>query len=183
MVYTISQIACIEREWPPFMQWHWIWLTPSHIEYIALTTAVPFNTGHPSAVSRSRQLKAALQVFSHYKVPLTFRYSWKRLRKRRSKNLIKFPQVNIAFVLQYIHCFEKKNTYWLNESWETHRRIHGPQTYVRRPWLIVSINFGYSMHDCPSAWLLVSIVKNPDAPSKCWKEDRWLLITWFHSMC
>ena len=115
MVYTISQIACIEREWPPFMQWHRIWLTPSYIEYIALTTAIPFNTGHPSAVSRSRQLKAALQVFSYYKVPLTFRYSWKRLRKRRSKNLIKFPQVYIAFVLQYVHCFEKKNTYWLNE--------------------------------------------------------------------
>ena len=84
-----------------------------------MTTAVPFNTGHPSAVSRSRQLKAALQVFSHYKIPLTFRYSWKRLRKRRSKNLIKFPQVYIAFVLLYVHCFEKKNTYWLNESWET----------------------------------------------------------------
>ena len=50
-------------------------LTPSYIEYIALTTDVPSNTGHPSAVSRSRQLKAALQVFSHYKVPLTFRYS------------------------------------------------------------------------------------------------------------
>ena len=119
VVYTILQIACIEREWPPFMQWHWIWLTPSYIEYIALTTAVPFNTGHPSVVSRSRQLKAALRVFSHYKVPLTFRYSWKRLRKRRSKNLIKFPQVYIAFVLQYVHCFEKKNTYGLNESWET----------------------------------------------------------------
>ena len=119
MVYTISQIACIEKEWPPFMQWHRIWPKPSYIEYIALTTAVPFNTGHPSAVSRSRQLKAALQVFSHYKVPLTFRYSWKRLRKRRSKNLIKFHQVYIAFVLQYVHCFEKNNTYWLNESWET----------------------------------------------------------------
>ena len=119
VVYTISQIACIEREWHPFMQWHRIWLTPSYIEYIALTTAVPFNTGHPPAVSRSRQLKSALQVFSHYKVPLTFRYSWKRLRKRRSKNLIKFPKVYIAFVLQYVHCFEKNNTYWLNESWET----------------------------------------------------------------
>ena len=101
------------------MQWHRIWLTPSYIEYIALATAVPFNTGHPSAVSRSRQLKAALHIFSYYKVPLTFRYSWKRLRKRRFKNLIKLPQVYIAFVLQYVHCFEKNNTYWLNESWET----------------------------------------------------------------
>ena len=119
VVYTISQITCIAREWPPFMQWHRIWLIPSYIEYIALTTAVPFNTGHQSAVSRSRQLKAALQVFPHYKVPSTFRYSWKRLRKRRTKNLIKFPQVYIAFVLQYIHCFEKNNKYWLNESWET----------------------------------------------------------------
>ena len=26
----------------------------SYIEYITLTTAVPFNTGHPSTVSRSR---------------------------------------------------------------------------------------------------------------------------------
>ena len=119
MVYTISQFACIEREWPPFMQLHRIWLTPSYIEYIAFTTAVPFNTGHPSAVSRSRQLKAALQVFSHYKVPLTFRYFSKRLRKRSSKNLIKFPQVYTAFVLQYARCFEKNNKYWLNESWET----------------------------------------------------------------
>ena len=46
-----------------FMQWHRFWLTPSYIEQIALTTAVPFNTGNPSAVSRSRQLKAALQGF------------------------------------------------------------------------------------------------------------------------
>ena len=58
------------------------------------------------------------RFFSHYKVPLTFRYSWKRLRKRRTKKLIKFPQVYIEFVLQYIHCFEKNDRYWLNESWE-----------------------------------------------------------------
>ena len=109
VVYPISQIACIEREWPPFMQWHQIWLTPSYIEYIALTTAVPFNTGHLSAVSRSRQLKAALQIFSHYKVPLTFRYSWKRLRKRRSKNLIKFPQV------VYCICFSVCTLFWKEE--------------------------------------------------------------------
>ena len=136
MVYTISQIACIEREWPPLLQWHRIWLTSSYIEYIALTTAVPFNTGQPSAVSRSRQLKAALQVFSHYKVPLTFRYSWKRLRKRRSKNLIKFPQVYIAFVLQYVHCFEKKNIYWLNESWETRlpKRLKCTIVMLRVDW-------------------------------------------------
>ena len=57
--------------------------------------------------------------FSHYKVLLTIRYSWKRLRKRCSKNLIKFSQVYISFVLQYVHCFEKKNTYWLKESWKT----------------------------------------------------------------
>ena len=59
------------------------------------------------------------RFFSHYKVPLTIRYSLKRLRKRRSKNLIKFPQVYIAFVLQYVHCFKKNHTYWLNKSWET----------------------------------------------------------------
>ena len=40
----------------------------------------------------------------------------KKIKKRRSKNLIKFPQVYIAFVLQYVHLFEKNNTYWLNES-------------------------------------------------------------------
>ena len=106
VVYTISQIACIEREWPPFMQWHRIWLTPSYIEYIALTTAVPFNTGHPSAVSRSRQLKAALQVFSHYKVPLTFRYSWKRLRKRRCKKSDKIAS-NV-----YCICFSVCTLFW-----------------------------------------------------------------------
>ena len=27
-----------------------------------------------------------------------------------------------------------------------HRRIRGPQTYVRRPWLIVSVNIGYSFN-------------------------------------
>ena len=124
------------------MQWHRIWLTPSYIEYIALTTAIPFNTGHPSAVSRSRQLKAALQVFSYYKVPLTFRYSWKRLRKRRSKNLIKFPQVYIAFVLQYVHCFEKKNTYWLNESWETRLPKRLKCTIVRCGILPLRIEIG-----------------------------------------
>ena len=112
-------MACIEREWPPFMQWHRFWLSPSYIEKIALMTAVPFNTGNPSGASRSRQLKAALQVFPHCKVQLTFRYSWKRLRKRCSKSLIKFSQVYIAFVLQCVHCFEKKNIYWLNESWKT----------------------------------------------------------------
>ena len=38
---------------------------------------------------------------------------------RICKNLIKFPQVYIAFVLLYVHCFEKKNTHRLNESRET----------------------------------------------------------------
>ena len=35
----------------------------------------------------------------------------------------------------------------------SHRRTHGYQTYVRRPWLIVSPNLGCSMSmlDCPSA--------------------------------
>ena len=28
-----------------------------------------------------------------------------------------------------------------------HRRTHGPQTYVWRPWLIVLVNFGYSFND------------------------------------
>ena len=119
MVYTISQNACIERGWPPFMQWHRFWLTPSYIEYIELATAVLFNAGNPSVVSRSWQMKAALPIFPHYEVPLTFRYYWKRLRNRRSKNLIKFSQVYIAFVLWHVQCFGKKNTYWLNESWKT----------------------------------------------------------------
>ena len=35
-----------------------------------------------------------------------------------------------------------------NSLW--HRRIHSPQTYVRRPWLIVLVNLGYSfnVHAC-----------------------------------
>ena len=79
---------------------------------------------HSSLVTRQPYLgqdnwRLRYRFFSHYKVPLTFRYSWKRLRKRRSKNLIKFPQVYITFVLQYAHCFEKKNKHWLSESWET----------------------------------------------------------------
>ena len=28
----------------------------------------------------------------------------------------------------------------------THRRTHGLQTYVQRPWLIVSVNLGYSFN-------------------------------------
>ena len=28
----------------------------------------------------------------------------------------------------------------------THRSTHGPQTYVRRPWLIVLIKLGYSFN-------------------------------------
>ena len=86
---------------------------------VILNTAVLFNVGNPSAVSRSWQMKAALPIFPHYKVPLTFWYSWTRLRNRRSKNLIKFSQVYIAFVLRHVQCFEKKTTYWLNESWKT----------------------------------------------------------------
>ena len=67
-----------------------------------------------------------------------------------------------------------------------HRRTHGLQTYVRRPWLIVSVNLIFIQCSCliaPSAWLWVSIVKNPDAPSKLWTEDRWLVFTWLYSMC
>ena len=39
------------------------------------------------------------------------------------------------------------------------------------------------MLDCPSPWVWVGIVKNPDVPSKRWKEDRWLVITQLYSMC
>ena len=84
------------------------WQLPFHS---TLVTRRPY-LGHDNWRLRYR-------FFPHYKVPLTFRYSWKRLGKRRCKNLIKFPQVYIAFVLQYVHCFEKNSTYWLNESWET----------------------------------------------------------------
>ena len=109
-------VKCVHRKgWPSFMQWHRFWIAPSYIEYLALATAVLFNAGIPSAVSRSWRMKAALQIFPHYKVSLTFQYSWKRLRNRRSKNLIKFSQVYIAFVLRYVQCFEKKNAYWLNQ--------------------------------------------------------------------
>ena len=45
-----------------------IYLTPSSIEYIALTTAVPFNTGNLSVVSRSWKLEVALQVFPTFAV-------------------------------------------------------------------------------------------------------------------
>ena len=96
---------------------------------------------------------------------------------------IRQKSVSDSFMSVITHIMERWRPLYRWILTKHHRRIHGPQTYVRRPWLIVSINFGYSMHDCPSAWLLVSIVKNPDAPSKCWKEDRWLVITWFHSMC
>ena len=45
---------------------------------------------------------------------------------------------------------------------------------------IGKLGYSFSVH----AWLplcvaLSQIVKNPDAPSKRWKEDRWLAITWF----
>ena len=84
------------------------WQLPFHS---TLVTRRPY-LGHDNWRLRYR-------FFFHYKVPLTFRYSWKRLRKRRYENLIKFPQVYIAFVLQYVHCFEKNHACWLNESWET----------------------------------------------------------------
>ena len=119
-IYVHNFAKCVHRKgWPPFMQWHRFWITPSYIEYIALANTVLFNAGNPSAVSRSWQMKAALPIFPHYKVPLTFRYSWKRLRNRRWKNLKKFSQMYIAFVLQHVQCFEKTNTYWLNELWKT----------------------------------------------------------------
>ena len=95
---------------------------PLHLVILnALRWQLPF---HSTLVTRRPYLghdnwRLRYRFFPHYKVPLTFRYSWKRLRKRRSKNLIKFHQVSISFVLQYVHCLEKNNTHWLNESWET----------------------------------------------------------------
>ena len=35
------------------------------------------------------------------------------------------------------------------------RRTHGPQTYVRRPWLVVLVNLGYSFY--VNAWLLLCV--------------------------
>ena len=107
------------------------WQLPFHS---TLVTRRPY-LGHDNWRLRYR-------FFSHYKVPLTFRYSWKRLRKRRSKNLIKFPQVYIAFVLQYVHCFEKKNTYWLNESWETRlpKRLKCTINYPLNSCISVELN-------------------------------------------
>ena len=42
----------------------------------------------------------------------------------------------------------------------SHRRIHGPQTYVQIPWLIVSVNIGYSFN--VNAWmpLRVAMIKH-----------------------
>ena len=62
------------------------------------------------------------------------------------------------------------------------RRTHALQTYTRRWWFIVLVNLWYSFNisipDCPSAWLWVSIVKNPDAlkfPNTGKKIADWLL--------
>ena len=52
-----------------------------YTEYIVLTTAVPFNTGHPSAVSRSRKLKAALQVFFSLKSTIDISILMKKIKK------------------------------------------------------------------------------------------------------
>ena len=56
-------------------------------------------------------------------------------------------------------CFIKKNmsSETSGSTWamdQSHRCTHGLKTYVRRPWLIVLGNLGYSMFmpDCPSAW-------------------------------
>ena len=43
----------------------------------------------------------------------------KKIKKTSLKNMIKFSQVYIAFVLRYVQSFEKKNTYRLNESLKT----------------------------------------------------------------
>ena len=39
-----------------------------------------------------------------------------------------------------------KSTYQLYLYIPAHRRIHDPKTYVRRLWLIVSVNLGYSFN-------------------------------------
>ena len=44
--------------------------------------------------------------------------------------------------------------------WKCHRRIHGPQTYVRKPWLIVSVNLAYSFN--VYAWLPLRVAMSKD---------------------
>ena len=66
------------------------------------------------------------------------------------------------------------------------RGTHGPRTYVPRLWLIDLVKLGYSFNVhawlpfCIAIW--ICIVKNPDAPFKCWKQDRWLVIKWLSSV-
>ena len=46
-------------------------------------------------------------------------------------------------------------------------------------WVLVNLRYSFNVHTwlplCVALW--IGIVKNPDAPSKRWKEDRWLVIT------
>ena len=81
---------------------------PSYIEYIALTTAVPFNFGHPSAISRSRQLKAALQVFFPLQSTIDISILMKKIKKTSLLKSDKIPSsvYCICFAV-CTHFFEK----------------------------------------------------------------------------
>ena len=75
---------------------------------------------------------------------------------------------------------------WLDRASPVHRHTKGPWTYVRRLWLMKFMKLGYSFNVhawlplCVAIW--IGIVKNPDAPSKCWKEGRRLVITRLYLM-
>ena len=86
---------------------------------------------------------------------------------------------------KYIH-FLTRNDYQRNEEGNTLQSCVSMESFIvttvqkvmsKGPWLIVLVNLVYIhsmfMLHCPSAWLWVSILKNPDAPSKRWEEDRW----------
>ena len=45
-----------------------------------------------------------------------------------------------------------------------HRRTHGPETYVRKPWLIVLVNLGYSFNVHASLPLCVAISQHCEEP-------------------
>ena len=66
-----------------------------------------------------------------------------------------------------------------------HRHTHNPQTYVRRLWLIVLVNLGYSFS--VHAWLPLCVAMSEycEEPGCSFQtlEDRWLVtvITWLDS--
>ena len=71
-------------------------------------------------------------------------------------------------------------------NWFFHCCPHGSRTYVWSLWLfdLVELRYSFNVHAwlplCMAIW--IGILKNPDAPFKCWKEDCRLAITHFYSL-